>query len=166
MTRTNGRILILGIFSLVLVLLVACDLSKKFEKEEKKQIQNFITNNTNLDYQLKPSGLYYVETLAGTGPMPVVNDSVYVHFTGSFLTGYSFASTLEDITPFAFKVGEGPILGLDEGVQYMKVGGKALLLIPSKLAYGAQGNYYLGIGAFTPLLFTVELISAFSQGEK
>ena len=56
------------------------------------------------------------------------------------------------------------IKGFDEGITYMKVGGRSLLLIPSKLAYGTSGYYtydasgnYSGIPGYTPLLFDITL---------
>ena len=49
------------------------------------------------------------------------------------------------------------IYGFDEGITFMKAGGKATLLVPSNLAYGASGNGY-GIPGYTPLLFDVELV--------
>lgn len=166
MIQKKCRIIIFGIFGLILVSLAACDMSAKLEKQEKEQIANFFVNNSSLNYQLKTSGLYYIETEAGTGAMPVVNDSVYIRWTGMFLSGTAFASNSEATLPFAFKVGEGPLLGLDEGVQYMKVGGKALLLLPSKLAYGASGNYYYGIPGYTPIVFEVQLINTIGPVKK
>jgi FKBP-type peptidyl-prolyl cis-trans isomerase FkpA/FKBP-type peptidyl-prolyl cis-trans isomerase FklB len=38
----------------------------------------------------------------------------------------------------------------------MKEGGKATLLIPSKLAYGTQGFY--SVPGYTPLIYDVQLV--------
>ena len=48
------------------------------------------------------------------------------------------------------------IAGFDEGITYMKEGGKATFLIPSKLAYGTSGYYT--IPGYTPLLYDVQLV--------
>ena len=92
-----------------------------------------------------------LEVLAGTGIIPVTNDTAYVKYTGKFLEGTTFdtnvGTTQKD---FVFTVGENVIAGFDEGVTYMKVGGKSTLLIPSNLAYGTQG-YYI-IPGYTPLI--------------
>jgi FKBP-type peptidyl-prolyl cis-trans isomerase len=53
--------------------------------------------------------------------------------------------------------GEGYLpLGLDEGIMLMKEGGKATFLIPSKLAYGTQGNY--SVPGYTPVIFDIQLV--------
>ena len=49
------------------------------------------------------------------------------------------------------------ISGFEEGVSYMKPGGKASLIIPSDLGYGPVGGNI--IPGFTTLVFDVELIS-------
>jgi FKBP-type peptidyl-prolyl cis-trans isomerase len=99
--------------------------------------------------------LYFYETLAGTGNSPAVHDTAYVQYTGKFLDGTTFDTNVGK-DAFPFPVGEGyAIAGFDEGIQYMKEGGKAILLIPSNLAYGSQGYYT--ISGFTPLLYEVEL---------
>lgn len=151
---------------MMLILLTACSMKAKFEKEEKNQIQNFILNNSNLNYQLKPSGLYYLETETGAGPSPVPGDTVKINWSAMFLTGIVFATNTQDTIPFGFRVGEGPLQGLDEGVQYMKEGGKAMLLLPSKLAYGSSGNYYMGIPGFTPVIFEVKLLKVMAASVK
>ena len=58
-----------------------------------------------------------------------------------------------------FKLGQGMVIkGWDEGIALLKVGGKALLIIPSDLAYGSRGAGGV-IPPFSPLTFEVELVS-------
>jgi FKBP-type peptidyl-prolyl cis-trans isomerase FkpA len=135
--------------------LVSCDPSRKYEKQEKDSINNYLSDNFNKDFELKPSGLYYLEEVAGTGEAPAAGDTVYVQYTGSFLDGTVFDTNVGK-ADFSFPLGVGyAIYGFDEGIGYMKTGGKSLFLIPSKLGYGASGNYY--ISGYTPLLFEVTL---------
>jgi len=61
--------------------------------------------------------------------------------------------------PLEFTIGRGQVIpGWDEGISMMSAGGKATLIVPSKLAYGERegGN---NIPAYSPLVFDVELIS-------
>ncbi len=57
-----------------------------------------------------------------------------------------------------FPVAEGYLIaGFDEGISYMKEGGKATFLLPSSLAYGSAGLLYQ-LPGYTPLLYDVELV--------
>jgi FKBP-type peptidyl-prolyl cis-trans isomerase len=150
------RMTILFLTSFSMILLVSCETAKKLESEEDNNIQQYLANNSNLDFVLEPSGIYYLQLVEGTGVSPVRADSAYVTYTGKFLNGqiiYSNSSTHE---LYGFIVGQKNITGFDEGVILMKVGGKATLLIPSELAYGSYGSY--PIPRYTPLLFDIELV--------
>lgn len=127
---------------------------KEMEAKEKPAMEKFIADNK---ITAKPtnSGLYYIETKRGSGPMPKATDVVKVHYTGKFLDGKVFDSSVERGEPIEFPL-NGVILGWTEGLQLMRKGGKANLLIPSAIAYGPQGNR--GIPPFSPLYFEVELI--------
>lgn len=155
MVKRDLRAIFLSFTVLLTILLVSCDPAKKYEKEEKNSIETYLSDNYDLNFVLQSSGLYYYEVLTGTGITPLLYDSAYVRYTGKFLDGTVFDSNVTKSTPYGFIVGQN-IQGFDEGVMLMKVGGKASLLLPSKLAYGTTGTY--GIGGFTPLLFDIELI--------
>lgn len=101
------------------------------------------------------SGLIYMELKKGTGPRPSVNDQVVVHYTGTLLNGEKFDSSLDRGEPATFGLTQ-VIPGWTEGLQLMGKGGKAKLVIPSALGWGAQG--YQGIPPYAGVTFTVELI--------
>jgi len=103
------------------------------------------------------SGLYYIEEISGAGDFPLTSDTVEVIYKGMFLDGRVFDSNIgEDL--FSFPLGEGKVIkGWEEGVSYMRKGGKAMLIIPSILAYGPYGQG--SIPGYTPLLFEVELVN-------
>jgi len=105
------------------------------------------------------SGLEYVETQAGTGAQAKAGDTVRVHYTGKFLDGKVFDNSVSRGEPLEFPLGKGRVIrGWDEGIALMKVGGKATLTIPPKLAYGESGAG----GVIPPnatLIFDVELVS-------
>ena len=159
MMKKNSFISLLIISTVLSFTFISCDPSKKYVEQEKDQIQDYLKSNPNLSFDLKPSGLYYVTIQAGTGITPVKNDTAYLKYTGRFLSGNIFDTNISEtkIDTLIVPVDEGwMIQGFDEGITYMKVGEKAQLLIPSKLAYGPTG-YYM-IGGYTPLLFDLELV--------
>ncbi|MEO7338342.1 MAG: FKBP-type peptidyl-prolyl cis-trans isomerase [Caldimonas sp.] len=104
-----------------------------------------------------PSGLVYRVLKAGSGPNPVATDVVKVHYRGTFADGREFDSSYKRNEPAEFPLG-GVIKCWTEGVQLMKVGGKAKLTCPAALAYGERGAGGV-IPPNTPLQFEVELIS-------
>lgn len=100
------------------------------------------------------SGLYYIETKKGTGSSPKETDIVKVHYTGKLLDGTIFDSSVGK-EPIEFPLNQ-VIKGWTEGLQLMKKGGKANLIIPSSIGYGPQGGG--PIPPFSTLLFEVELL--------
>lgn len=105
-----------------------------------------------------PSGLQYEDIVVGAGATPQKGQRVTVHYTGKFLDGKVFDSSVSRNQPFVFVIGVGQVIkGWDEGVATMKVGGKRNLLIPSALAYGSRGSG--PIPGNTDLFFEVELIA-------
>jgi len=102
-----------------------------------------------------PSGLVYQEVAAGTGASPTASDTVKVHYRGTLTNGTEFDSSYARNEPAEFPLG-GVIPCWTEGVQRMKVGGKARLVCGSDLAYGDEGNQVIPGGA--ALVFDVELL--------
>ena len=82
-----------------------------------------------------PSGLVYQELAAGTGGAPTVDSMVKVHYKGTLADGTVFDSSYDRGEPAEFKLGQ-VIQGWQEGLALMSSGGKAVLTIPSSLAYG------------------------------
>jgi FKBP-type peptidyl-prolyl cis-trans isomerase FkpA len=102
------------------------------------------------------SGLVYRSLKDGTGASPSASDKVKVHYRGSFPDGKEFDSSYTRGQPIEFPLG-GVIKCWTEGVQRMKVGGKAKLTCPASIAYGERGAG----GVIPPnatLLFEVELL--------
>lgn len=145
---------------LIITSLTACwrITTEDLEMEEAAEIQDYLEKNSSLDFQLKVSGLYYLEVNAGTGLIPAAHDTAYIFYSAKLLSEIVLETNTGTDDTLIFPVGEGRLIaGLEEGVTYMREGGKGLFLIPSKLAYGSTGNYYT-VGGYTPLLFDVELV--------
>jgi FKBP-type peptidyl-prolyl cis-trans isomerase FkpA len=84
------------------------------------------------------SGLVYRTLKDGTGASPKATDLVKVHYRGTFPDGREFDSSYKRNEPTGLPLNQ-VIPCWTEGVQRMKVGGKAKLTCPSTIAYGARG---------------------------
>jgi FKBP-type peptidyl-prolyl cis-trans isomerase FkpA len=101
------------------------------------------------------SGLVFRDVSAGTGGSPTAADIVKVHYRGTLISGKEFDSSYQRNEPAEFPLA-GVIKCWTEGLQKMKVGGKARLVCPSDLAYGDEGRPSIPGGA--ALVFEVELL--------
>lgn len=102
------------------------------------------------------SGLVYASIKEGAGAKPAASDRVKVHYKGSFPDGREFDSSYKRNAPAEFPLNR-VIPCWTEGVQMMKVGGKAKLTCPASIAYGERGAG----GVIPPnatLQFEVELL--------
>ncbi len=106
---------------------------------------------------LTPSGLVYLSLKDGTGASPAASDKVKVHYRGTFPDGREFDSSYKRNEAIEFPL-SGVIKCWTEGVQRMKVGGKAKLTCPAALAYGTRGAGSV-IAPNATLLFEVELLA-------
>ena len=103
------------------------------------------------------SGLVYRSLTEGKGATPTETDVVSVHYRGMFLDGKEFDSSYSRGKPTEFPL-NGVIRCWTEGVQRIKVGGKAKLTCPPSIAYGERGAG----GVIPPnatLQFEVELLA-------
>ena len=107
-----------------------------------------------------PGGTWYVITKRGVGVLPKAGQTVSVTYRGTVLaTGQEFDSSAKHGgKPFDFTLGQGQVIkGWDQGIAMLPKGSKAILLIPSSLAYGERGAG-ADIPADAPLRFDVELV--------
>jgi FKBP-type peptidyl-prolyl cis-trans isomerase FkpA len=122
---------------------------------EKKAAQPFLEKAAaEKGAQRTASGLVYSELKAGTGDMPKPTDVVKVNYEGRLMDGTVFDGSRG--TPASFPL-NGVIKCWSEGLQKMKVGGKAKLVCPAEIAYGDNGSPPL-IKPGAPLVFEVELL--------
>ena len=108
-----------------------------------------------------PSGVVYIPVKEGAGVNPKATDMVKVHYHGTFPDGKVFDSSVDRGTPAEFTL-SGVIPCWTEGVQKIKVGGKARLVCPSDTAYGDQGAGGAIPGGAT-LVFEVELLEIMKE---
>lgn len=102
--------------------------------------------------------LQYIEIEPGTGEQAKAGDLVSVHYVGTLEDGTEFDNSHNRGEPIEFVLGKGMVIsGWDAGIALMKEGGKATLVIPPEMAYGAQGAGGVIPGNAT-LTFDVELV--------
>jgi FKBP-type peptidyl-prolyl cis-trans isomerase FkpA len=133
-------------------------------------IQNYLDENR---IKVKPTttGMYYIEKKAGKGPKVEKGKNISVDYVAKKVNGEIFETSIKDVAiksnifdsamvyePFMFVMGEGSIIqGLEEGLSYMRQGGKAIFVIPSSLAYGQEGQTGF-IDPYTPIVYEVEVL--------
>jgi FKBP-type peptidyl-prolyl cis-trans isomerase FkpA len=103
-----------------------------------------------------PSGMVFTSIKEGDGASPAATDTVKVHYHGTLTNGKVFDSSVQRNEPATFPL-NGVIPCWTEGVQKMKVGGKAKLVCPAELAYGDRGAPP-DIGPGATLVFEVQLL--------
>ncbi|WP_299162132.1 peptidylprolyl isomerase [uncultured Tenacibaculum sp.] len=131
------------------------------EKREAEELakQKELLDSVASGYDETPSGLRYKILQNGEGKQATKGAMVSVHYKGQLLDGTVFDSSYKRKQPIDFAIGVGQVIaGWDEGIQLLKVGDKARLVIPSNLAYGEAGAG----GVIPPnatLIFDVELMN-------
>ena len=100
-------------------------------------------------------GLQWKILQRGTGASPTLNSTVRVHYTGSLINGSIFDTTRQSGEPAEFRL-SSVIPGWQQGLMAMKEGGRRLLYIPARLAYGDQQQGF--IPPHSTLIFDVELL--------
>ena len=126
----------------------------KLEAEAAKKLEDLKAGMT-----ATPSGLLYKITKSNPeGKAPKTGDIVSVHYAGKLTNGQEFDNSFKRGEPIEIPIGVGQVIkGWDEGIQLLKEGESATLLIPSELGYGARGAG----GVIPPnawLIFDVELV--------
>ncbi|HAM98260.1 MAG TPA: hypothetical protein DCQ26_06585 [Marinilabiliales bacterium] len=111
------------------------------------------------------SGMFFISVRQGTGKPVEMGDLVLVHYEGKFLNGRFFDSTTKRNQPFEFVYGSEMqvIPGLEEAIGRMREGEKAVVILPSDLAWGEKGSSTGIIPPFTSVIYEVELLKAESR---
>ncbi len=135
----------------------AQEIEMKHLEEAESTLRNEYIANNYPDAKPLESGLYYIPTKKGKGSSPVAGEKVKVHYKGMFLDGTVFDSSFDRGDPIEFPLGQGQVIkGWDQGIGMMKTGEKAVLVIPSDIAYGPNGRG--SIPPYSTLVFEVELV--------
>ena len=126
-------------------------------KEEPKRIAKYIKDN-NITEKPQPSGLYYIEKQTGDGDSVQDGDLVAVHYSIYNLDNQLIESSYDYGQPLPFVYGgDQMIAGIEEAVGYMRVGGKARIIVPSRLGFG-DVTIDESLPANTPLVIDLEFV--------
>lgn len=141
---------------------------ERYEKERQllaeknlKEAEAFMAENgKKANIQTTLSGLQYQIIKEGTGAQPAVNDRVKVHYTGTFVDGQVFDSSIERGEPATFSL-SGVIQGWQEGIPMMKSGARYRFFVPPNLGYGISSPPSIPPNAV--LIFDVDLVEVLSD---
>ncbi|KAK3042970.1 hypothetical protein RJ639_000947 [Escallonia herrerae] len=141
------------------------------------------------EFKFAPSGLGYCDVALGSGPEAPFAQLINIHYTARFADGLVFDSSYKRARPLTMRIGVGKVLcagkqsssrqvikGLDqgiyggEGVPPMLVGGKRMLQIPPKLAYGPEpAGCFSGdcnIPANATLVYNINFVDIYKGNRK
>jgi len=135
-----------------------------FGEYEKTVLSRFIKEEK-IDVKPMDNGMYFISLSEGTGKPVEMGDLVTVHYEGRFLNGKFFDSTNKRHQPLEFVYGSEMqvITGLEDAIGRMREGERALVILPSELAWGEKGSSTGIIPPFTSVMYEVELINALSR---
>ena len=143
---------------------------EELRKNEPVLIQSYLESNK-INVKPTTTGMYYVEKRPGKGPKVEKGKNIKVDYIAKKVNGEIFETSIKDVAiksnifdsamvyePFKCVMGDGAIIqGLEEGLSYMRQGGKAIFIVPSSLAYGPEGVVDF-IGPYTPIVYEVEVL--------
>jgi FKBP-type peptidyl-prolyl cis-trans isomerase len=143
----------------------------EMEAQEMEELNQYLANE-GINAEPTASGMYFISKKKGSGKPAEAGKKVKVHYEGRLINGQYFDTSVEEVAkaqglyderrnyaPFEFTLGQGQVIpGWDEGIAMMREGGKATLIIPSNLGYGANPRPGGVIKPFNTLIFEVELL--------
>jgi FKBP-type peptidyl-prolyl cis-trans isomerase len=114
--------------------------------------------------KVTPSGARYVDLVEGEGEPAKFGDGLHFAYVGYLADGRTFEKHGRD-NPAALRLGwNQPIIGLDEGLEKMKAGGKRRIWVPAKAGYGVRGSPP-GVPPNADLIFDVDLIKVVTSDQ-
>lgn len=172
LNRTIKQVFTVLFFTVAAIGVFSCGDDNSLEELRKKELallDEYMLKNYP-DVEPKPSGLYYVEEVKGTGDTIKLGDKVLIYYATWLIDstlidqskGYILGHRFE---PYTVNVGSGTsIQGLEEALTYMQKGTVANLIINSELAYGQNGNTSSTpyVPGFSTLLMQVEVYKVYS----
>ncbi len=130
----------------------------KKEIEEKRILDDYLSAE-NIKEKHTAGGIYIIKISKGNGKKAKYGKKVTIQFTGSYINGKIFDSSIDKGKPLTFVLGDEHVIpAWNEAIASMRVGDKIKLIAPSKTAYGQTGlkDY---VPPFTTLIYEIKLLS-------
>jgi FKBP-type peptidyl-prolyl cis-trans isomerase len=146
------------------ITLLTVDSPISMMKKEEDALKKYIEEKK-ITIEPSPTGLYFIETLAGKGAK--IDSGVWVkaHFKVSLIDGKQIFSTLDRGEPMSFEYGKRfDTPGFEEGVGKMLKGGKATLIVPSKIAFGEMGRGAM-VPPYSTVIYDLEVVDVQSKAD-
>ena len=117
-------------------------------------IREYIVRNAFTVTETQKDGLRYIRLKAGTGDIPAQGKIVKIKYIGRFLSSRAFDGNMSRTDSMSVTIGgTQTVPGFQMGIEKMRLGEKAVIVFPSALGYGVNGN--TSIPGFTPLSFEI-----------
>ena len=117
-------------------------------------IREYIARNAYTVTETMDNGLRYIRLKAGTGDIPAQGKIVKIKYIGRFLSSKAFDGNMARTDSMSVTIGgTQTVPGFQMGIEKMRLGEKAVIVFPSALGYGANGNS--SIPGYTPLSFEI-----------
>ena len=134
-------------------------------EQEKKQIKAYLEENSVHPVIPDSLGIYWLEKPSESDAQKLmVGDLISVSYKGYFLNGRLLETSPQQFD-FIYGSPDQLIKGLNYVIRVLKEGQNAKIVLPSPLAFGAEGNSIQTIPAFTPLLYEIKIISVKKQNK-
>lgn len=144
--------------------LARVDNPEALQKLEQEQLQEYLTKN-NVTVQPTASGIYFIENAVGKGIKIDSGCQVKVQFKVSDITGKEIFSSYDRPEPISFSYGKRfDTPGVEEAIGRMTKGGKAKVIVPSKMAFGDQGRGSV-VPPYATLVYDVEVVDVMSKAD-
>jgi len=164
----------LSIFLAGFFLMNGCirDDSEEMKEKEQRLLEKYLLDN-GITQEPTASGLYFILLKDTIGKSPSITDIVEFEYTGKLVNGDVFGTTYEDVAEeeniYSENTIYGPVrlilqnalAGLSEGFQLMEEGEKAMMILPSDIAYG--GSSIRIISRYSTLIFNIHLQKVISD---
>ncbi|MFH1935954.1 MAG: FKBP-type peptidyl-prolyl cis-trans isomerase, partial [Bacteroidota bacterium] len=134
------------------------------QSKEKEVLNQYLVANGITSEPLE-SGLYFIESVPGSGREIDSGNMVTFHFTLFLADGSKVFSSLERGEPLQMTYGKPfDTPGFDQGIGMMKKGGKAKFIAPSENAFGAAGRGAI-VPPYSTLIYDVEVVDVMTSSE-